>query len=741
MSGRSPSQRFRSKTSDLSDRFRGSTQGPRPPIEAGIPPVPHLPDADADAQKNRRRLPFLGRKKKSVLPVAATSPAPVPSFKASLSNDRPSTENRPNRNRKGKGTGIPAAVWNEDLSPEDEHPRLSILSHLPPVNVSPPSFDSITEQFTPLKPSTFQSSIPKRSSRPNLLTQHSNTFNTPRSSESSKDGTRTPTPRTPRPTIAISPPQGNSVINTDDEGHYMSPRAAPNPPTSPTKDASRSDYPDLEHLDVPSDHPSNASFSSLTSSSDPDKSMNASSSSFDPMSEAESDVSLTRQRTNSGGATSSLLSVSESRSSLASRRSSIRQIPSPLRSKAPTAPPTIPLPTPPLSASSDGVIPAVYSSFPSIPSIVSQQHSPYVLEGSPRPRAVTTCSLPAIRPTPPSSPRAVAFPSSSDTPSTSLQRSPTVRRDLGDKNSPRSRDIDKASNEQLRRALTSQRSKIDDLSEYLLEIVGKHEAEKALLERRIEFLEKEAQKRDREIKGLRYLVMTGGTSADLAALRGNGVLSNVEFPRSATRSPGADTVAGLQLLQQMSPGLATPRVSAPDSDPIVSTTPSRSIGERVNSSPSSPSPRSWSPGSSTKSPTLSIVETLDSAIPTGLGLDMSQVSNRPSSSSLSSGSTSSLPCLTAANTASSGLSAIPESPTPYADPESPVSDKQREKDERRVSRALNRLSASSSSSSISPATVSYATNLRKGKARSFGQAIDQSPEFGELLDKLKLLSE
>lgn len=297
------------------------------------------------------------------------------------------------------------------------------------------------------------------------------------------------------------------------------------------------------------------------------------------------------------------------------------------------------------------------------------------------------------------SPRSAAFPSTPSSNASPHHTKTPTKKHIGDENI----DIDGTAHDQLRRAVTSQRSKIDDLSEYLLEIIGKHEAEKALLEHRIESLENEARKRDREIRGLRYLLMNGGVPGD------------TEPQRAATRSPGADTIEGLQLLEQMTPTRGS-KSSTPASTPASKT-------QRRSATLYIPPPmRSPSRASSARSPTESVM---------GLGFDsMPQIPNCPSETSLtsvSSTSTSSLPRLTAGNTASSDLSAIPESPTPYADPDSLDA---AEKEEMRSSRV-----------SVDSATSTYAANLRRGKTRSFGQVMESEPALGELVEKLKVLAD
>jgi hypothetical protein len=59
----------------------------------------------------------------------------------------------------------------------------------------------------------------------------------------------------------------------------------------------------------------------------------------------------------------------------------------------------------------------------------------------------------------------------------------------------------------LRHLLAVQVLKFDQLSEYLFALTQKHAAEKTVMERRIETLEAEAEKREKELQGMRYLLM------------------------------------------------------------------------------------------------------------------------------------------------------------------------------------------------------------------------------------------
>lgn len=114
-----------------------------------------------------------------------------------------------------------------------------------------------------------------------------------------------------------------------------------------------------------------------------------------------------------------------------------------------------------------------------------------------------------------------------------------------------------------------------------------------------------------------------------------------------------------------------------------------------------------------------------------------------STSSSAASSTLSLitPPLTASNTVSSvssGLSAIPESPS--ADSHSgPIADIEPGKDEKRLSRATHRTSSSSIASPLpAVASIAYANNLNTARGPSIEQVLESAPpSMEEYLEKLR----
>lgn len=292
---------------------------------------------------------------------------------------------------------------------------------------------------------------------------------------------------------------------------------------------------------------------------------------------------------------------------------------------------------------------------------------------------------------------------------------------------------------------------------YIRILQEKHAAEKAELLKRIDRLEREARKRDREIKGLRWLVLNANAQGNEEAasthlqaldeelktgrLRSGSKSSEISMGSSASRSrstsgvrkpsvvsldsPRESTEDGLKELQdQVSDLIApwhtyTPRIEPADAER--SGSPS-SVSElrRSNTVPDMLAHAAAARHAKrTSSPVL----------PGGLGFDIPTIPGSESDVSTGGGESSSLPSLTASNTASStqssALSAIPEIASIPS--EGDLAREKREKEERRASRALKRVSASS----LMQAAQQYATNLKLGMSPSIGQVLDRSSRGAE----------
>jgi hypothetical protein len=94
-------------------------------------------------------------------------------------------------------------------------------------------------------------------------------------------------------------------------------------------------------------------------------------------------------------------------------------------------------------------------------------------------------------------------PNSLTSPSPSLPDD-LLKNDFIDKES-----LDYASPEKLREMLLAQIVRCEQLAAYVTTVTDMHAAEKSMLEQRIELLERDAKVKEREVKGLRWMVMNG----------------------------------------------------------------------------------------------------------------------------------------------------------------------------------------------------------------------------------------
>lgn len=300
---------------------------------------------------------------------------------------------------------------------------------------------------------------------------------------------------------------------------------------------------------------------------------------------------------------------------------------------------------------------------------------------------------------------------------------------------------------------------------YVRILKEKHATEKAELLKRIERLEREARKRDQEIKGLRWIILNpspgGGETAaasmsaldeqlKLGRLRSGSKSSEVSAASSSRsrtssglpsrtdhsvvnlNSPAESTEDGLVELQNQVSDLIAPwQTYTPRIEPAQ--------GER-SGSPSSVSslrrsntmPDGVGPTSKQAKRTSSPVLPRSSTGPGGLGFDIPSIPG--SDASIAAGESSSVPSLTASSSTSSTpstLDAIPE--VACAPGEGDAAREKREKEERRASRALKRVSASS----LMQAASNYASNLKLGMSPSIGQVLDREDRMDEVLKKLR----
>lgn len=428
--------------------------------------------------------------------------------------------------------------------------------------------------------------------------------------------------------------------------------------------------------------------------------------------------------------------------SIKSSNSSVRSV-----SKA-GPPPTSPLPSPPTYVDPEDSMTS-FSSLPSIPSMNSlpSRRSSSLIQNSSvilsRPRAKTisavTAPSPSLRINPTTSSRSLTSSNASSRRHSKARPEDTVvTDDRSNKENKR-----KPTYEELELALAESQGQYATLTAYLKTVSEKLEREKAAVREEADMWQKEAdlwrheaksraaevKKREVEIEGLKWLILHPMPPADRS--------------KDEQDDDDASTEAG---------SLASSVMFSSDSGSMDTDSPTRPESSRKRSMTIHDFRFSPQKFRQTKSTTNLPESSSSNNSALGLGLHYA-VPDVPytkwtaetgisTSSAASSTSSLAIPGLTATNTVSSGLSAIPESPSqrPLDATADVETEKQRGREERRSSRVLRRASGSSLVSSTSIATHAYANNLRAGRGPSIEQVLDQPPPNMEgVAEKLRPL--
>ncbi|KAH7929013.1 hypothetical protein BV22DRAFT_161070 [Leucogyrophana mollusca] len=725
MSGLPTPSRSRTKTSDLSEIFRSShasrhTTKATPP-SSGSPPASSAQERPTSLPKARRSmLPFLGRKKAAEQAVAPPLPSPR---KMSNASGIPGPSALP----KSFGNGQTVVT----ISPPEESTSRDpgLPSTLPPLNVSSPSLGSkFAAHFSPLRsPSKSQKlrhSLPQKSVAAST-TQHVASLSPPATNsraaslESQNSGTQSRS-STPRPLQQ----QTRVVTYYPDEEDYSDLFTLPKPSSKASKAASKLRPLPLEKNSTVSQSKSlELSPASPTPPSSPRMQFPIPPSNIGRPSRASTDrTNPRRSREASGGESASrrssgsikppsakvhhpasvatelevapctiaetpslderdrLRAVSEGDSprTAAFKQSALAK-PSCLKrpasfqagvpSKAPTGPPSLPLPSPP-SNPPTGPLPSppATTSSPLLLSITSRVTNP-----TSRPRASTLSGM-----SPTTSPRNPPIVSPDPSAPIVLKNPPHIQCGKFD-----GEFASRASPSELRDALTIAKLKYDHLQDYVQSITKNFEEEKAEMSKTIEALQREARKRTREIEGLRWLVIH------------NGAVGDIDAAANLARSSEDDST---QDDNPRSYSLDTARAPSPS---------------KLKRSNTLPDNLSAPPGRLNHASELLPSHSSEPRSPAGLGFNFLHTSTSTSTlelpnadysitnSATSSRSSLSLPGLTPSTTSS--LSAIPEQPS--GDIVITRAERQRMKEERRASRALRRISASSVASTTSVASA------------------------------------
>ncbi|KAF8916646.1 hypothetical protein CPB85DRAFT_1431966 [Mucidula mucida] len=391
-----------------------------------------------------------------------------------------------------------------------------------------------------------------------------------------------------------------------------------------------------------------------------------------------------------------------------------------------TAPPTIPLPTPPVEA-----IPA--------PPVISRTASVGRTSSGrkTRPRSLTLSSRASVSPVP-------TTPTVSSSPPKT--RKSQERKSIDDKENEVF-DIYTASADQLRTALLARNHQLDELAAYLLKVTQNHVTEKNALEKRIAALERDAAKRDKEIKGLTWLVSNGRSPG--ASVAGNTLLS------TASRSTSA--------LADISPVVRSPSYRHLHSDPEDSggeTSKTDSMRESFEqsggeSSSSVPVMKQFNKVPSRTAPLIKGMSsrgggfrpTTVERVPISDIRTSRRLDKRSSVSSFASSATSSSSSVMPASPTAATLSSIPEASPPPTPPTPPapasvlttkvpssrdpaivaaISTQRREKEQKKnTPRSTSKTTATMTTSSAPTPAAAYAANLQKRpRPRSIGQILD-----------------
>ncbi|KAF8892976.1 hypothetical protein BD779DRAFT_1669991 [Infundibulicybe gibba] len=696
-------------------------------------------DASTSPKKRTTRIPFLGRtRKKSTHSIASSGVSSASGLDENTPDTADPAETAPVSNQNTRLT-------RPKTSPAESPVYSATVS---PFGLPPPSLSSkLAAHFTPSKPRRPTTATPKPIQTPSDSADSRRTSDSlsppapnvrSASFDSGSSGTsanRSPTPRPAQPaptkptiTVSLSPDNLDDYANLFTLPRKKLQPAAQNPPDGPGVNQPRDD----ESIRTADSHGGGTPPSPFPSESPiVENSSDAGSSNPDALEESErhrkkltSNPTMPQAVIGSGSLTSQKrvtvatmpYHATENVASALPRqrfKSSIGSL------SRPSRPPSIPLPPPPT-----GMPPKPSISTPT-PQSPSEPRTPTNTSPT-RPRANTTGSAPSAIPGTPGTPSKIPqSPSQKNTRTAGNPISPISGR-------PRKDDfnINTASPEQLKAALTTRNQQYDELASYLLKITESHVAEKHALEKKILSLEREAIRRDKEIKGLTWLVTNtrGASSASLTGL-GSRSTSTIQSDQDTQRSQsrGSSRISLRRVQYTDDSGAESYQTSGAESmlgSGASGTESMSSIRDKKLRRPSTletgivlSQHSSLKRVPSNKS-NLGPDFPLPPDLPYGKRSSVSSYSTSPASST-----SSLLPPSPNPSTAMSSLSAIPEAhPNDLA---SGAADRQ-EKEERRASRASNRISASSLASSSS-ASSAYAANLKRGRPPSIAQVLQQSP--------------
>ena len=292
-------------------------------------------------------------------------------------------------------------------------------------------------------------------------------------------------------------------------------------------------------------------------------------------------------------------------------------------------------------------------------------------------------------------------------------------------------DIDTASELELREALRSRNQRYDELATYVLKITEAHAMEVTNLGKKVHTLEKDIARKDKELKGLRWIINNGDSSHHQPFSTGilnHSLLSpTLSEPEDNSRiMPSASRRLYYQSDSGTESHVESIRSAASGSDSV------SSFRHKSLRKPSTLAEVTYNlcHTGSTRRP---------SKKPPGLGVEkVLEMPSKQSSLTLvspsPSSSTSSLIPPSPSVTMSS-LSAIPEGLPSALRPCLKYDNSDQE--ERRALRAAHRTSTSSMTSSSTAASSAYSGNIKRSRPPSIAQVLEKSPIMDDVLEKLR----
>ncbi|KAH9474794.1 hypothetical protein JR316_0013259 [Psilocybe cubensis] len=789
MSSASPN-RLRTKTSDLTDFFRGagnSVAQPRSSQSQKDLSSTHLevPSGDEASKKKTTRIPLFGRSRKKSTQSTASSPF------ASTSGVRESTDTGVHLGRASSSSAL-------DRHPSEAPAHSTTIP--PPLPVPSKPLSRVPTSLSSKFAATFSHSRSSKAagvssqtelrskppvSYPSGRVQPENNVRSVSQGESGSGSSvdkKVPTSATrpARPTITVSLSEDDDEEFKDlftrsteeleeyykalelakqqqrqsEDSHKMSARSSSSLGSPVEMSSSPSIYKRgytpasaiaaaVRHQHVPSvesDRPSSTSSKNSRKNSDSDKSLDK----VDRTSTPRPPESQESPRLTSADKDRILPPSLSRRSTMAvgsiayhsdgSVRSRMKLGATQSRSK----PPTIPLPLlPPSSPPPSSPLPPSPTIPPNIPeSATVQSESGTSRKVYVRPRAHTISSSTTSIPPSPLSQSTTTKADDNIPPSTVTISPPPAEEET--------LDIDTASAEQLRQALRTRNEQYAEVTALVVKLTEQHHAEIAVLEKKIATLEKEARKRDTQIKGFTWMLNDAESQQQPKPLP-PGILNQSRFAPSAANVVSSDSEYEIhrihpnthrRLVYQSDSGADSHATSGAEGG---SATESISSAFRVRKL-RRPYPvgdgtqaASITRSGTLRSPKLPPAANSEKALPEMpyMPTSMAMATKRSSVSSTTvspSSSTSSLLPPSPSITVSS-LSAIPEGSKPLGilHTTTRYDSSSEQQDERRAARASHRTSLSSLTSSSTAASSSYSANIKRSRPPSIAQVLEKSP--------------